>query len=166
MPESKTFLQDAVRNILKEDCLSAVLYDHYSKIAEDEDYTTIAATLRQMRNYKQTHARSWLEKLGLPENTCTALESALLLTNTDRERYQRYAAQVQDKALATRFRNMVQCEGEMEKVLLRQLAQLQLQQATTQFGEWHCCRCGYPWANETPPLVCPVCGGKHSFVGK
>lgn len=155
-----------VRDILREDCLSATLYDHYSKIAENEGYTTIAATLRQMRDYKQTHARLWIEELGLPEDTCTALESALLVTNTDKERYERYATQVQDKALAERFRNMAQCEGEMEKVLLGQLAQLQLQQVTTRFGEWHCCRCGYPYANETPPLVCPVCQGKHSFVGK
>lgn len=157
--------ESRMQDILREDCLSAVLYDRYSEIAEGEGYTTIAATLRQMRNYKQTHARLWLEELGLPENTCTALESALLRIGARREKYERCSLQAKDNALATRLRDVAQCEREMETILLRQLAQLQLQQVSDG-GTSHCCRCGYPCTNDVLPLVCPVCGGKHSFWGK
>lgn len=161
MQGSKTHLQD----ILREDCVAAVLYDICGEKAESEGYPTVAATLKQMSLYKREHARLWLKALGMLGDTPTNLEKLLHITG--RERFKRYAAQEKDKTLAVQFHEVAQCEGEMEAMLLGQLAQVQLQQVSAgQSTHGRCCRCGYPWDGEKPPQVCPVCQQIRSFVGK
>lgn len=161
MREREILLQD----ILQEDCVAAVLYDICGQRAERAGYLTVAATLKQMGLYKREHVRLWMQELGMVLTTPEELEK--LLSYGGRERYERYATQVQEQTLATQLGQVAQCEGEMETMLLKQLAQLQLQQIATEQGtHGRCCRCGFPWHESHMPQVCPVCGSKHSFVEK
>lgn len=143
------------------DCRASVQYRLYGEVARAEGYTAAAEWLVRLSEWKQAHARLWLEKMGLLGDTVENLAWAGELVGT--ERYRAYAAQAETEEMAARLQLVAQCEEEMEKRLLDQLAQIELRRVPE--GEkLVCCRCGYPYRGTKMPQMCPMCRAENSFT--
>ena len=146
-------------------------YTFYAKKAKEDGFVHIQHIFEDTARNEQAHAKLWFKLLndGQIGPTQQNLGDA-----ADGEHYEwsdmyaSFAATAKEEGydrIAFLFSGVADIEREHEKRFRKYLAELEQERVFKKAEKtvWKCENCGYEYAGENAPDVCPICGRKREY---
>ncbi len=168
-PNSKTWKN--LEAALAGESQAAIRYQFYSSRAKKDGYEQISSIFDETSHNEKEHAKMWYKYLhgGAVADTATNLEAAAKGENYEwTDMYKQFAEEARSEGyeeIAAKFDGVAAIEKEHEERYRKLYNNVEHDVVfkSDKVTVWKCRNCGYVFAGEEAPEVCPVCAHPQAF---